>query len=340
MNTPLHSTRLFPRGRGADAYQITGIAACCDWVVLTDSRAPQAMLVRRQPTDRPRHIFLSLREPFRGLAFLMQEVLPQLSEPFVLVSGSEDVTLPRQTDRRWRGFDQAEDAMIAALLQNPLLLHWFAENLVDDSHPRMSALPLGMVTPQGPAPSGLLPAVPALADRPLRVLCAHRIRPGPQWDTRRRVTGLAQGPWADWTTVLTEELPEADFLRQIEQHAFVLCVEGGGIDPSPKAWHSLIHGAIPIIRSTGLQGAYRQLPVACVDDWHPGALTPALLAQWRDERLARMDPPAARLALQCRLTLDYWWQKIASRARDGAGQPAFCDLSVSGSSVSGKVCAR
>lgn len=37
-------------------------------------------------------------------------------------------------------------------------------------------------------------------------------------------------------------------MRLMQSHAFVLCAEGGGVDPSPKAWQAILHGAIPIIR--------------------------------------------------------------------------------------------
>src|SRR5690606_38296292 len=90
------STRLFPKNRGADAYVVNGIARRCDWVVLSDRQPPQASLVRQVETEAPRHVFVSLREPFQALAFFIERVLPMIRGPFVLVSGSEDASLPRQ----------------------------------------------------------------------------------------------------------------------------------------------------------------------------------------------------------------------------------------------------
>ncbi|MEN9063000.1 hypothetical protein [Ponticoccus litoralis] len=37
--TPL-TTRLFPKAGGADRYRISGLAARCDWVVLSDTQPP------------------------------------------------------------------------------------------------------------------------------------------------------------------------------------------------------------------------------------------------------------------------------------------------------------
>lgn len=311
MTEPLHATRLFPKFRGAAAYRLTGIAARCDWVVLSDTHPPEALLVERVATPAPRHVFLSLREPFAALRFFCHEVLPRITAPFVLVSGSEDVTLPTQTDRRWRPYDAGERAMIAALLDDPRLIRWFAENLDDGTHPRLAALPVGMVWPDGPPdPPPAPPVPPPLGPRPLRVLCAHRRRDGPQWAPRRRVDALARGPWAGFTQCPDGELPEAAFLAALEAHSFVLCVEGGGLDPAPKAWTALLHGAIPILRDSPVAAAYRLLPVAVVPAWEAGAITPARLEGWKTALLPRFDTEAGRAELLRRLGQDFWWQRV------------------------------
>ncbi|SOC15183.1 hypothetical protein [Rhodobacter maris] len=307
------STRLFPKGKGADAYKITGIAALCDWVVLSDNREPRICIVRKDQCESPRHLFLSMRDPFGALSYFATEVLPRLTRPFVLVSGSEDVTLPRQTDKRWRDYNAAEQAQIATILDHPLLLHWFAENLVDDSRSAMSPLPLGLVNTDSLDRPLAFPSVPPLAERPLRVLCAHRMRQGPQWDARRRVMQWATGPWAEFVTVLHEEVPEPEFLRQVEAHAFVLCVEGGGVDPAPKSWQSMIHGAIPILRrQEGIAGAYSELPVVFVDDWNAGTLTLEKLYFWWREAIAGPHWQGGEGGSANRLSLSFWWQKIES----------------------------
>ena len=96
----VHSTRLFPKFQGAQAYVPTGIAARCDWVVLSDDEKPHTSLLRRVDTRSPRPVFLSMRSPFEALNFFHDEVLPAIEAPFVLVSGSEDVTIPNQLDLR------------------------------------------------------------------------------------------------------------------------------------------------------------------------------------------------------------------------------------------------
>lgn len=306
------TTRLFPKGEGADAYRITGIAARCDWVVLSDVAEPHTHLVRNRPGP-PRTIFLSLRSPLPALDLFEQEVLPVLTQPFVLVSGSEDVTIPRQLDQRWPPFDPERREQIRRIGSHPLLQRWHAENLDEDVDPRFVPLPLGRVFPDGaPHPDPGPP--PPTAGRLARVLCAHRTRAGAQWQARRDVTALCQGPWRSLCTLLEQEIAEEDYIRELRRHQYVLCVEGGGLDPSPKAWQAIEHGAIPIIRHTPLEPAYRQLPVAFVPAWEASALDAEKLRAWAERYAPEHDDPRRRQEVAHRLTLDYWWEQIARGA--------------------------
>src|SRR6056297_170034 len=218
-----HQTRLFPKRTGADNTRLSGIAARCDWVLVTDLNRPFTRLIDVTGTRAPRVIFVGLRNAYVALDTLAREILPRLRHPFVLVTGSEDVTVPRQIDSRSRPFDDRERAMIRTILDHPLLRHWFAENLDTAGEPRMSPLPVGFVLPQGAPPEGIaVPRVPPLAGRPARVLVAHRVREDRQWDVRRRVTQLARGAWGTVCTVLDEEVPEAEFRALLRSHAFVV----------------------------------------------------------------------------------------------------------------------
>lgn len=319
-----HATRLFPKNHGANAYTVTGIAAFCDWVLLSDNHAPHTHLRRNHPTDHPRHIFVSLRAPFHALRALVEQVLPLLSRDFVLITGSEDITLPRQTDARWRKFNAEERGMLARILDHPNLVHWYAENLDEGGHPKRSPLPLGLVFPEGMPDALVQPAPPLLGPRPLQVFCAHRHREGPQWETRRRISQLASSAWRSLCTVPANEMPEAVFMAQIERHAFVLCAEGGGLDPSPKAFSALLHGAIPIIRNTALAPAYARLPVVMVDDWTADALSAEALQNWRNALSPWFDNPTMRNEVLYRLSINYWWHIIENgTAIDGPGTLAL-----------------
>ena len=309
------STRLFPKHHGASGYRLSGIAARCDWVVLSDLREgePDVALVKIQARP-PRVIFLSLRAPVAAFEFFFDRLLPTLDRPFVLVSGSEDVTVPNQRDLRWPEFDQHLQRRIGELRADPRLVHWFIENR-DEALPGTSSLPVGYVFEGDEHNRVRVPGLSEpMASRPLRALCAHRIRVGPQWMVRKRVTDLCSGPWSAFVDVQEEELSLSAYIGKLRRYPFLLCAEGGGIDPSPKAWLALVQGTIPIVRRSALEDAYGELPVAWVDDWSPGALTGRQLEMWLQELAPWFEQPERRRLVVERLCLDYWWNKIESRA--------------------------
>lgn len=308
----MHSVRLFPRAKGATGCEASGIAARCDWVVMTDQAPPHVELRKLVETDAPAHIFLSMRRPAEAFGLFVDELLPRLTRPFVLVSGSEDFTVPRQIDVRYPGFEPDLTERIRRLLDHPLLRMWFAENLDTDDEPKMAPLPTGLVFPKFRPPPAL-PALPIsrVSDRPLRLLCAHRVRQGEQWRPRLQATAAARGAWSAFCTVPDGEVSEPEFAAIMQDHAFVACVEGGGLDPSPKAWQALMCGAIPVLRHGPLDRAYGQLPVVFIDDWSPAQITQDRLEVWRRELAPFYDDAAGRAEVLRRLRLDYWWEQVA-----------------------------
>ena len=307
-------TRLFPKNMGSDKYVLNGIAKKCDWVVLSDVQAPKASLVKNFPGNHPKTIFLSLRAPFDAIKFFHDTVLPQLNTPFVLISGSEDVTIPEQRDKRWREYNEDEARCIQNIIEHPQLLHWYAENLSSSEYPNLSPIPLGLVYPNSEAlPSLPLHSVPTLSQRFKSVLCAHRTREGQQWETRKKVSALANGPWKNHCTVLADEVSESHFFELCQAHKFVICVEGGGFDPSPKAWHALLNGAIPIVKNTALKTCYEQLPVVFIDDWNEEAISETNLAKWESELAPFFNDPDMRYQVLQKLGLQFWWNTIVSQ---------------------------
>ena len=312
----IHSTRLFPKDQGAAQYRLTGIAKRCDWIVLTDKAAPHTHVIKRSRGTPPKTIFLSLRGQRAALRFFVEKVLPQLTAPFTLVSGSEDTTIPNQIDARMEVFNAQALEDVATILNHVHLKAWVAENLDDASHTKLHPLPLGMVFNDEPYVRDLIAIPPPspLSERPLKALCGHRVRPGDQWEARRKVSALAKHAWGDRCTVLETDLSEESFINLVSDHTFVICVEGGGIDPSPKAWLALLYGAIPIIKQSALDGAYGRLPVAFVDDWTDNALSIERLMRWKEDLSPFFDQPGLRRSVLKRLGVNYWWDYIVTRA--------------------------
>ena len=53
-------------------------------------------------------------------------------------------------------------------------------------------------------------------------------------------------------------------MEALSRYNFTICVHGGGIDPSPRAWEAIMRGSIPIIRESPVAEAYRMLPVVII----------------------------------------------------------------------------
>jgi len=201
---------------------------------------------------------------------------------FVLVTGGTDITVPRQTDSRYRysfrGFGGQDGGKFWSILVNDgKLIHWFAENH-DLSHPKVSTLPTGMslgvpdVDTHTFSDLSNITILP-LAERPyLQVLMSDRVRNGRgQWALRAETRQLcSQSPTVCYGPPDSnngEGMPRTEYLMLLVQRPFVACVRGGGLDPSPKAWEAIIAGTVPIIQSNWLDDAYRRLPLVIVSDW-------------------------------------------------------------------------
>ena len=313
--TPL-STRLFPKFKGAAAVRLSGVADLCDWVVLTDPRPPHLDIRKKTGTGTPKTIFLSLRHYPAALDVFANQILPELAAPFTLISGSEDVTLPDQTDKRWPEYNEAEAAAISKILASPFLVKWFAENLSRKTHAKLEPLPVGFVL-DGEQTDGAVAvpeAVPPLSDRKNLLLCAHMIRAGDQWETRRRVSTIAKREWGDFTTILDKPVDRAAFSELLQSHAFVLCVEGGGLDPSPKAFEAILHGAVPIIRRSCISKAYQSLDCFEIEDWSAPQISRDRLENQKND-LIDLGKDAFREDKLEKLTLDHWWATITAVAR-------------------------
>jgi hypothetical protein len=92
--------------------------------------------------------------------------------------------------------------------------------------------------------------VPPHALRDPRALCCHRLRRGKRWEIRRLVSGLVQTAWQECCVHQDVGLSLDDYRQALRHHACAICAEGGGRDPSPKAWEALLAGCIPILRAT------------------------------------------------------------------------------------------
>jgi len=256
-----------------------GIAAHCDWALLVPcvygdlSRAPRTVFVH--------HLML---------AHFAKIVLPLIPADwkFVLVTSGTDQTIPTgRGDERFQvldGFANHDDGgpLWQLLTTHPQVLHWYCENH-DISNANVSTLPIGVVEGvAGMSHIGIASRPIPLEKRPIKFLVAHRIRTGVgQWKTRSDVSEMCTSQQLEYSRRLAlcvslpatihrdhrKGVPQNIYVAFAQRVSFVVCVHGGGIDPSPKAWEAIMMGTIPIIQHSTLDDAYAHLPVAFVNDW-------------------------------------------------------------------------
>lgn len=306
------NTRLFPKGLGANKYRISGLAALCDMVILSDYNAPKSTILKNcEITNTVTTVFVSMRNFEKALLTLNKEVLSVLCSPFIVIIASEDVTFPKQLDKRFKAYSQEARQIINSLFLNPHLQHCYVENLSHYVSPKVSPIPLGLVDPdQKDICADSIEKTWPLEERKLSVFCCHRIRSGEQWRPRLVVNELAKNYWSSFCTLVTDEIPLEDYYDKVREHAFTLCVEGGGHDPSPKAFQVILKGGIPIIKSSALNPAYALFNCVIVDDWSEEAITEDKLKNWYANEINNRINPNYLRKLHYMLTIDFWWGNI------------------------------
>jgi len=227
-----------------------------------------------------------MRYPWVNLVYFHDKILPLLKHPFVIVIAGEDVTIPQQVDPRWRRFSQKEQSKIISIFEHTLCRAAFVENL-DAFSPmvplNVRPLPLGVVKSMSPlhiSDFKRFDRANNILSRPLKVTDFNRVRNGRgPWQTRNQVRKLCQTTWKSFA--LVQSGPHSKFLTEVAKYPFTLCVQGGGLNPCPKVWESILVGTIPIIKNNPMAPAFKDLPVVIVDNWTQESITTVKLQGWR-----------------------------------------------------------
>jgi hypothetical protein len=202
---------------------------------------------------------------------------------FILITGDSDATVPD---------DMSEKAN--EILQNPNLVHWFAQNLAI-RHPKMSPIPIGLdyrTAKQNKNKIGLLgpnyqilnkvelgpkikpkeqeqfildlPKKPYY-ERELKIYCnfLHSIRGRYGVIDRRQALDQISH---DLIAFEKELVPQNYTFINMTKYTFVLSPLGCGLD-CYRTWEALILGCIPIVKTSILDDLYKDLPVLIVQEW-------------------------------------------------------------------------
>lgn len=243
-----------------------------------------------------------------AIARFATELLPKITNPFVLVTGDSD-----------RAIDDAllNSHYARSVLGSPLLIKWFAQNLVTQNE-MLCPIPIGQdyhTVWERPGVWGLGAASPISQEHQLM----ETFRQAP--DVKDRYP-LAYCNWhfeinrgdrrecvsqADRQACFYEpaRLPRtATWARQAE-FMFVLSPYGEGFD-CHRTWEALSLGCIPIVKRNGMARLFEGLPVVLIDDWRQ--VTTTNLQRFADEMFLKkfdMSP----------LFLGHWVRQLRNNKR-------------------------
>ena len=306
----LMSTRLAKK----DVYSIedlTGLSKKCDVFIC------KTQILYLNNISNPRYYFISMFTCI-GIFFFIQHILPTLTYPIILILASEDITFPTgKKDVRYKNFkSQSEQQLIKSMIDHPMIKRIFVENL-DTLHPKLTPIPLG-IHPVSDIKfmnlyNDLQLTLTFDTPRTESILCIHRLRNDgtSQWDDRKKVTEYCSTIWKPYVRYF-EYLTNDDFKTKLLESKFVLCVHGGGMDPSPKIWQALLCGCMPIIETSTLDEAYGRFPVIYVDSWNENSITSEKIYEWNKIYENIYKDTEFRKYVIMMLTLDYWWNIISN----------------------------
>lgn len=253
----------------------------------------------------------------QALPNFVRKVLPTLINPFILVTNNSDLTTPD---------DIADEYDI--LLQSPLLKHWFAQNCVL-THEKITRIPIGLDyhslrpskkqfawSPPEKHPWGLK-ANPILQEQELLNLKALSVS-----IEQREVKAYANFQFLMSTRYgkidrvecfnkVPKDLVFYEPTRAIRsvcwtnmtKYAFVLSPQGNGLD-CHRTWEALCLGCIPILKSSGLDPLFENLPVWIIGDWSEVTY---------EAMKAKIDEFKNKSFALEKLTLKYWQNLFASK---------------------------
>ena len=158
----------------------------------------------------------------------------QTNTSFILVTGNSD----RPASYSYSQAYQTEDR----LLNSPLLIAWFAENL-DFTHPKVIPLPIGLENREFRGlgvPNVLSQAIlPSNESRDILSYINFIPRKG------RPSRGKAMKTLANISKVETDRIPHIEYTKDLRRSKFVVSPPGVGWD-CHRTWESVLFGSIPI----------------------------------------------------------------------------------------------
>jgi hypothetical protein len=316
-----------------------GLREACDFVVDFGTNVRSA----HRPAVSPVRLAAAVAELGPGatvhvktdlLDDFVTHLLPALRHPVVLVTGDSDA---------------GRVARHRALLDDPRVAHWFAQNCdVPERHPRLTRVPIGLDNPVynkfekrlgfaltmalGRTPfdasvsrndmgdqaalQRVRAGLPLPAARPVQALCTFHqnqklVTPDLKElpDRAQACRDLRNNRCCHFTG---RRLRQRECWERHGEFAFEVSPRGNGLDCF-RTWEALLLGTIPIVRTSTLDPLFEDeaLPVVVVREWTE--IMPGNLARWRTALQPRLGPE-----IDAKLSLAHWLAKIKKASQSAA----------------------
>lgn len=217
----------------------------------------------------------------QALRNFVNKVVPEIKTPFILVTNNSDWTIPDDVQEDYN-----------ELIDHPLLVHWFSQNCIIE-HPKITKVPIGLdyhsLTPSRqkqflwsrPEIHSWGPKINPLMQE--QELFDIQRNSKPFYDRQLKayanfhflmITRYGKIDRVDAFNTVSKDLvfyePRKCFRKEswekMSRHAFVLSPQGNGID-CHRTWEALCLGCIPIVKTSGLDSLFDELPVWIVSEW-------------------------------------------------------------------------
>lgn len=252
----------------------------------------------------------------QALPNFVKYLLPTITVPFTLLTNNSDKTLPD---------DYPTESNV--ILESPFLKHWFSQNFILD-HPKVTRVPIGVDYHSLKADP---PKFKWLTHIPQQHVLGIKKSPINQEGDLLNCRALSKPFWereikayANFQFLLETRYAKTDRVNayytipkdivyyqptrttrnvcwgNMIHYAFVISPHGNGLD-CHRTWESLALGCIPIVKSSGIDPVFEELPVWIVKEWNEVTI---------ENMKQVIDDFKIKSFNYEKLTLQYWKSKI------------------------------
>lgn len=262
----------------------------------------------------------------RFLPKFWEEVLPSVTNPFVLIISDGDESFPTDSG--------LNDEEIELFLENENIIHVFAQNFdYRGRSPKVSHLPIGMdfhtVAYKGATGGWGEKGTPQEQEECLKEIIQNlsptALRKPLAFvdfqlsDTMHASFNRYLQFGEDRTSIFNQLLPTGlieygGFMRRSElwkkkgEYAFSISPHGNGLD-CHRTWEDMVLGCIVIVKTSPLDPLYEGLPVVIIKEW--SEITEENLAKWH----ALFSDASTNAAYREKLTNAYWLKQIEQKIK-------------------------